>query len=246
MLSNPIIVTGATGGIGREITEKLIAKEYHIIAIGRKIELLNEEFNRVDNIKYLEYDLNNLDGIPMLIKNIKKEFGPIGGFIHCAGFDKMAPLYLAKVKDTKNLFNIHVFAPMAICSQLNKKGVASNDCSVVLISSLASHEGAKGHTSYAAAKGALEGFLPSAASEMADKNIRLNIVVPGIVETKMSKSYIGKMDSEQIELMNRSYPLGIGSPTDVANCIEFLISDKSRWITGQKIFLDGGHMCRKV
>ena len=246
MMQHPILVTGATGGIGEAVTRKLINNGFSIIALSRNIERLEAKYKDNNRCFCIAYDLNNLDEIPDLIKRITKEYGGLRGMVHCAGFDKLAPLYLSRIADIEALFSIHVMAPMVLCSQIAKKGNSSERCAIVLISSLSAHEGALGHTAYAAAKGALEGFLPGAAAELADKGIRINIVVPGIVRTNMSAGFIDKMDEEQRIALGKSYPLGLGEPIDAANTIVFLLSDEAKWITGQKIIIDGGHMCRHL
>jgi len=246
MIQNPILVTGANGGIGEAVVRKLVKMDFNVIALSRNIELAEEKFKDEDRCLCIEYDLNDLDGIAELVKGITKEYGGLRGLVHCAGFDRLAPLYLSKRSDIEALFSIHVTAPMLLCGQIAKKGNASEGCSIVLISSLSSHEGAAGHTAYAAAKGAVEGFLPSAAAELSVKGIRLNVIVPGVVRTKMSEGFIGKLDEVQRTALEDSYPLGLGEPSDVANMAAFLISDEARWITGQKFIIDGGHMCRRV
>jgi len=246
MINKPILVTGASGGIGEALVHSLAAKDYSIIALGRNKEEFEDKFKDLKQCVCLSADLNQLQKIPSLIKKVKSKYGKIRGMVHCAGFDKLGPLYLARIDDISALFNIHVMAPMLMCSQIAKKGNAAEGCAVVLISSLAAHEGAMGHTSYAAAKGALEGYLPSAAAELADRGIRINIVIPGVVKTRMSAGYLDKMDPEQKSALEKSYPLGLGEPEDVANAIVFLLSDDSKWITGQTLIIDGGHMCRKA
>jgi len=246
MVRHPILVTGATGGIGEAVVRKLISKGFSVIALSHNREQLENKFQGLEQCLCIDYDLNNIDGIPSLIKEITKNYGGLRGLVHCAGYDKLAPLYLSRMSDIESLFSIHAMAAIALCGQIAKKGNASEGCSIVLISSLSAHEGAAGHTAYAAAKGALEGFLPGAASELAGKGIRINLVVPGVVRTKMSAGFIDKMDEEQRTALENSYPLGLGEPEDVANAIVFFLSDEAKWITGQKLILDGGHMCRKV
>lgn len=256
-----VIVTGACGGIGKATAEKLLNEGLSVCAVDLGLDALKDKFpdsaeivsgeqiasdNGTPCVYCIASDLSSEDAIKDLVKTIVSTLGPARGLVHCAGFDKLSPLYLSKRKDVEALFNIHVYAAMDLCKNLAKKGNAAEGASIVLISSLSAHEGAMGHTAYAAAKGALEGFLPSAASELAGRGIRLNEVVLGVVQTNMSMGFIGKMDQTQADALNESYPLGLGKPEDAAQMIAYLISEKSSWITGQKYILDGGHSVRKV
>lgn len=246
MINNSILVAGATGGIGEAVTRGLLKKGYSVIALSHNLEKLEEKFSEDKQCACLEFDLMSLDEIPSLIKDISKKYGSLGGLVYCAGHDKLSPLYLSKRKNIESLLFIHAVAPILLCGQMAKKRIAVEGSAIVLISSLAAHEGAAGHSAYAAAKGALEGFLPSAAAELADKKIRINIVVPGVIKTEMSAGFIDKLSEEQRISLEESYPLGLGEPSDVSKVIEFLIGDDSKWITGQKIIVDGGHLSRKV
>lgn len=241
-----IVVTGASGGIGKAAVLELLNNGFGVWAVGRNAETLEAEFSGYGNVRIAVVDYSEENSIKEFVAEAVKTTGPIRGFVHCAGFDKLAPLYLAKRKDIQALMDIHVYAAMDFCKYLAKKGNASEGCSIILFSSMSSHEGALGHSAYAAAKGALEGFLPSAAAELAEKKIRLNELILGVVETNMSSGFIGKMSEEQRNALDLSYPLGIGRPEDVSGMISFLISEKSSWITGQKFVLDGGHSVRRV
>ena len=247
MSKNNIIVTGVSGGIGQMVAKELLENSNSIIATDINIEKAKESLSIYgDSCKFVQWDLADIPSLNDYIKYVVEHFGKIQGLVHCAGFDKLAPLYLTKVVDFQSLWTIHALAPMRLISLISKKRNFIENGSIVLISSLAAHEGAIGHAAYASAKGAIEGFLKPAASELIEKKIRLNVVVLGAILTNMSMGYIGKMDEEQRMQFDASYPLGIGNPKDAAELINFLISDNSRWITGQKFFADGGHLSRKV
>ena len=115
-----------------------------------------------------------------------------------------------------------------------------------IISSQSAHEGAMGHTAYAAAKGAIEGYLAPAAAELMEKGIRINEVCFAPVKTPMAAGWMDKLNEEGMKKLLESYPLGIGEVSDASNLICFLLSKESRWINGQIITADGGHAVRKV
>lgn len=239
---NPILVTGASGIIGKELVKNLVRDNKKVIALTRDLKKI-ESFS--EDVTKIEIDLNDKD-ISHKIDEIIKNHGPLSGFVHCAGFDKLSPLYLNKADVMESLFSIHVFSALKIISILSKKDRMVKNSSIVLISSLSTHEGASGHTLYASAKGAIEGFIKSAASELSRKKIRINVIIPGVIKSKMSDGFIEKLDNEQFQSLIKSYPLGLGEPKDVSNLILFLLSNKSSWITGQKIIIDGGHSSRSV
>ena len=244
-----ILITGVTGGIGSALAENLLSKNYGVIGLCRNINdkvksLINEN---PDNFFVQECDLMNVESIPDLLKNLISTYGSLGGFVHCAGFDKLSPITRAKLDDIKNLWTIHALVPMIINSVLCKKNFHDeNNTSIVLISSQAAHEGAMGHSYYASAKGALEGYLPPAAAELMEKNIRLNIVSLAPIKTNMFENWFSMLTEDSKKKLSDSYPLGMGKVSDAVNLIEFLLSEDSRFINGQIITADGGHSVRKI
>ena len=114
-----ILITGVTGGIGSALAENLLSKNYGVIGLCRNINdkvksLINEN---PDNFFVQECDLMNVESIPDLLKNLISTYGSLGGFVHCAGFDKLSPITRAKLDDIKNLWTIHALVPMIIKQQ---------------------------------------------------------------------------------------------------------------------------------
>lgn len=230
-----ILITGVSGGIGKSLALFLLKNNYKVIGISRK----NPEI-RDKNFSFYSLNLNDIENISILLKEIVSIEGKIDGFVHCAGVHQVQPISLFKVHDFEKLMRIHVTVPFEILKYLSKNKY-SDGASIVLISSLAAHEGAPGLSFYAAAKGALEGFLSSATAELMSKH-RINIIAPGVIESGMGENYKEKLDEKQRENLAKFYPMGLGTNEDLNNLIEFLLSSKSKWLTGQKILLDGGHL----
>lgn len=243
-----VLITGVSGGIGKGVTEKLLASGCSVIGLDRTIrdEICATAEQYPNQLCLQECDLMDVDHLQDLIKKLVAEYGPIGGFVHCAGFDKMAPLHLSKVEDIENLWRLHALVPMVMIAAISKKKNHAEGTSIVLISSQSAHEGAMGHTSYAAAKGAIEGYLAPAAAELMEKGIRINEVCFAPVKTPMAAGWMDKLNEEGMKKLLESYPLGIGEVSDASNLICFLLSEESRWINGQIITADGGHAVRKV
>lgn len=243
-----VLITGISGGIGKGVAEKLLASGSTVIGLDRTIrdEIRETAEQCPGQLVLQECDLMDIGQLQDLIKNLIAEYGPIGGFVHCAGFDKMAPLHLSKVEDIENLWRLHALVPMVMISAISKKKNHAEGTSIVLISSQSAHEGAMGHTAYAAAKGAIEGYLAPAAAELMEKGIRINEVCFAPVKTPMAAGWMDKLNEEGMKKLLESYPLGIGEVSDASNLICFLLSEESRWINGQIITADGGHAVRKV
>ena len=245
---NNVLITGISGGIGKGVAEKLLASGSTVIGLDRtirdEIRTVAEQYQ--GKLILMECDLMDVVKLQALVKGVVAEHGPIGGFVHCAGFDKMAPLHLTKVEDIENLWRLHALVPMVMIAAISKKKNHAEGTGIVLISSQSAHEGAMGHTAYAAAKGAIEGYLAPAAAELMEKGIRINEVCFAPVKTPMAAGWMDKLNEEGMKKLLESYPLGIGEVSDASNLICFLLSKESRWINGQIITADGGHAVRKV
>lgn len=236
------VVTGAASGIGFAVARQILSQGGKVAAVDRDAARLEERFGGEDAVLCVDGDLTTDEGFVRLTTAIKQKFDAVGGFVHAAGFDAMAPLGLVKPDDIQRLTAIHAAFPVRFLGWMARKGNHAENAAGVLISSLSAHEGAKGHVAYAAAKGAVEGLLCPAAAELLDKGIRLNAVVLGVVETEMSKRWLTKLTSEQSASLKGGYPLGLGSPENVAGVIGFLLSPVASWITGQTLVCDGGHL----
>lgn len=243
-----VIITGVSGGIGRAVAERLLSGGSTVIGLDK---IIGDEIKKIadgyeNRLLLHDCDLMDAENLNDLINTLVAEHGVIGGFVHCAGFDKMSPLHLTKIEDIESLWRIHALTPMVMIGAISKKKNHDENTAVVLISSQSAHEGALGHTAYASAKGAVEGFLAPAAAELMEKGIRINEVCFAPINTPMAAGWMDKLDGDGMRRLMDSYPLGIGETEDAANLICFLLSKDSGWINGQIITADGGHSVRKV
>ncbi|MDE7382174.1 MAG: SDR family oxidoreductase [Muribaculaceae bacterium] len=235
-----ILVTGASSGIGAE-TARLLSHEYRIILCGRdweRLESVRSECEGDDNLIW-PYDLSDINDIENSLSSfIKDNSLEIYGLAACAGMIKYLPVKNFSPKSFEEIFRTNVISSALLVKVLvNKKYNAGNLRSVVFVSSNISNFGAKAHALYSSSKAAVDGLMRSLSVELAP-HVRVNSVLPGAVETRMTSHIYS--DTELVERMAESFPMGLGRTEDIAKGIRFLISDDSRWITGQQLIIDGG------
>ena len=134
---NNVLITGVSGGIGKAVAEKLLTLGSVVIGLDRTIrdEVRTTAARYQGQLVLLECDLMDVAQLQDLVKNIVATHGPIGGFVHCAGFDKMAPLHLTKVEDIENLWRLHALVPMVMIAAISKKKNHTESANIILISS---------------------------------------------------------------------------------------------------------------
>lgn len=245
MENDYVLVTGASSGIGQCIA-KTLATSYPLILCGRSSEGLEEtrrllsEARGADGADIVwQYDLSDTMGINAALTDLLKNHGAkVQGFVHAAGISPIAPLRMLKTDVMRDIMNVNFFAAAEILKVLSHKRTNGRTLTrVVFISSLNSRVGARGHSIYCASKGALDSFMRSMAEELAPQ-VRVNSIRPGRIEN----THMTETGSEAFieRPLSDGYLLGAGHKQDIADMAEFLLSAKSRWITGQVFTVDGG------
>lgn len=241
LVGKTILVTGASSGIGRQCAIDCSKMGAKVVAIGRNKERLESLMSEMEgeNASY-SFDLQVLVGIKELISNIVESHGKLDGFIHAAGIEVTNPVKLTKTEDYESLFKVNCLSAFEIVKYLcgiknfNKSG------SIVLISSISGVIARKGLSAYAASKGALISVSRVMAMEMSQREIRVNTISPGTILTPMMQKALDAMSEEDKKKRIEGFPLGLGMTTDISYACVFLMSDASRWITGQNLIVDGG------
>lgn len=236
-----VLVTGASSGIGRKIAIGL-SERYTLILHGRNHERLEEtksECSSSDEHIIFIKDLNETNDLETRLSTFIGETNiEIRYFVHCAGYMKLVPLKMLTTETIGTTLNTNLISAALILKVLiNHKINNAALKSAVLISSNISNFGAKAFNIYGASKAGLDGLMRCLATELAPK-VRINSVLPGAVKTEMTESIFD--NAQTVQKMEAAYPLGLGNPNDIFEMVEFLLSDKARWITGQQFTVDGG------
>ena len=233
-----IIVTGASGGIGNSIIEKLNQSGVNILASGTRIEKLEELKGKYKNIKILKFDISQSDKIEEFIENATKE---LGGSLDCivnnAGITKDTLLMRMSDDDWDSVIQTNLKSVYKLSQAVLKPMMKKRSGRIINISSVVGHMGNAGQVNYAATKAGIAGFTKSLAQELGSRNITVNCVAPGFIDTDMTKG----LNDEHKEKLISLIPLSrLGNPEDVAKAVCFLASDDSSYITGETIHVNGG------
>lgn len=239
-----ILVTGASDGLGKAICLLLNSLGANVIGIARnesKLEQIKEEMAYKEKFSYVIRDLSiDIDELPNLVSKIAKEYGKLTGLVYAAGKLELLPIKALDSNSIDSLYNVNFKSLLMTTKGFTDKRNSLENSSIVYISSISSILGIKGMISYSTSKGAINSLVKTLAVEVSNRKIRVNSILPGHVETNMTLQNKDANSKEYLNELETMYPLGLGEPEDIANIVTFLLSDKSRWITGQNIVIDGG------
>ena len=232
-----VLVTGATGGIGRAICNKL-KKNYNLIVVSRnKEKLINFMTDNKSIIRRIPCDLKDSNQITKMIEEIVTTNLNVDILVNNAGVTDDSLFIRMNYEKWQNVMKTNLDSNFLLSSSISKLMIKKKWGRIINITSIVGHTGNLGQANYVASKSGLNGMTKSIAIELAKWNITVNCVSPGFIQTNMTEN----LSEEQKNYIISKIPLGmIGSPDDVANCVEFLASDDSGYITGETIHVNGG------
>jgi len=247
LLDNKVIlITGASSGLGKATAITLSNEGAKLILIGRDRDRLNETLSLLLGSNHLVFsiDITNYKLIEEIIMESVSKLGPIAGFVHCAGIEKTIPFRNMRSKYYEELFAINNIAGFELARIISKKKYIASKASFVFISSIFGKLGKEGLVGYCASKAALVASVKAMSLELSVKGVRCNTVLPGVIQTEMLDKMFESLPDNFKTNIETQYPLGLGEAEDVADLCLFLVSEKSKWITGSDIVIDGGYSCR--
>ncbi|MGA2536166.1 MAG: SDR family NAD(P)-dependent oxidoreductase [Terracidiphilus sp.] len=238
-----VIVTGGSRGLGLGIARKLIASGFQVIVIARKesedlaAAMHETEQARPGSLHFVPFDLANIEAIPSLVKQLRKNHGPIYGLVNNAGMSTDGVLALTSTQQIEQVVRLNTISPMVLTKHVVRFMMADGGGRIVNIASIIAFTGYSGLSVYAATKASLIGFTRSLAREVGRAGVNVNAVAPGFVSTEMTQS-LSEEDRQRIA--NRSALRKLVDVEDVASAVDFLLGDQSKNMTGSVMTVDAG------
>ena len=239
-----VIVTGGSRGLGLGIARKLSGAGYRVIAVARKenseLTAAMQEANLVNpgSFHFVPFDLADIDSISHLVRTLRKDFGSIYGLVNNAGISFDGVLAIMPTSQIEQLLRVNTLSPIVLTKYVVRSMMADGGGRIVNLASIIASTGYSGLSVYGATKASIIGFSRSLAREVGRMGVNVNSVAPGFVDTEMTHSL---KDEQRQQIERRSALKRLADIDDIANAVEFLLSDKAKNITGTVLTVDAGN-----
>ena len=238
-----VIVTGGSRGLGLAISKLLAAEGYCVIAIARgmsdQLAAAMEECEKSSpgGLRFMAFDLGEIEKIPDLVKNLRKTFGPIHGLVNNAALGTDGALAMMDNSKIEVLIRMNTLSPIIMTKYVVRRMMADGGGRIVNVASITAFTGYSGLSVYSATKSSLVGFTKSLAREVGRLGVNVNAVAPGFMDTEMTQ---GMEVERRNQIERRSALKRFPEVDDVANAVAYLLGDKARNITGTVLTVDAG------
>ena len=232
-----ILITGASGGIGNSLVKKFLSLEGTVLATGTNTEKLDNLKKKFPSINTLKFDISEHSKIEEFIENASSQLNGLDILVNNAGINLDNLSLRMKDEEWKKVIDLNLGSTFFMCKHAIKKMLKNKYGRIVNITSIVGHTGNLGQANYAASKAGIIGMSKSLAIEYAKKNITINCVSPGFIQSKMTDNII---ESIKAVLTSRIPMSRLGTGEDVSNTVAFLSSDAASYITGETIHVNGG------
>ena len=232
-----ILITGATGGIGYALVKKFLSLDGTVLATGTNTEKLDALKKEFPNINVLKFDISQHSKIGEFIENVSSQLVGLDILVNNAGITMDNLSLRMKDEEWNKVIDINLSSTFYLCKHAIKKMLKNKYGRVVNITSIVGHTGNLGQSNYAASKAGMIAMSKSLAIEYAKKNITINCVSPGFIQSKMTDKIV---ESIKAVLTSKIPMTRLGTGEDVSNTVAFLSSDAASYITGETIHVNGG------
>ncbi|MEI6514917.1 MAG: 3-oxoacyl-[acyl-carrier-protein] reductase [bacterium] len=241
MTGKVALVTGAARGIGQAIAKKLAAEGCDVALCDLKAEWLAETVGLIEaagrKVKCFEADVSNAAAVETVVDGVMKEFGRVDILVNNAGITKDTLMIRMSEQDWDAVISVNLKGTFLFTKAVARPMMKQRTGTIVNVASIIGLIGNAGQCNYAASKAGVIALTKSAARELASRNVRVNAVAPGFIQTKMTEA----LPEEVRKKMMDAIPMGrFGQPEDVANVVLFLAGETSSYMTGQVLTVCGG------
>lgn len=242
MSNKTAVISGASGDIGISLAHAFYNENYDLVLLYNRNQKSIDDFIKVHNSKDikilpLKADFTDIKEINNVINEIKSNIENIDVLINNAGISLIRFFDETSLEEWDNVFNINVKSAFMLSKAFIPNMINRKKGNIINISSMWGISGASMEVAYSASKAALIGMSKALSKEVGPSNINVNVIAPGVIDTKMNNN----LSDEDLKILSEETPIGrLGKPQDVANMAVFLASDKASFITGQVISVDGG------
>ena len=239
-----VIVTGGSRGLGLGIARRLSDAGYRVIAIARKqnseltTAMQEAELANPGSFHFVPFDLSEIENISDLVRTLRKDFGAIYGLVNNAGISFEGVLAIMPTSQIEQLLRVNMLSPIVLTKYVVRTMMADGGGRIVNLASITAFTGYSGLSVYGATKASIIGFSRSLAREVGSMGVNVNSVAPGFVDTDMTHSL---KDEQRHQIERRSALKRLADIGDIANAVEFLLSEKAKNITGTVLTVDAGN-----
>jgi len=239
------LFTGGSRGLGKAMALALANAGADVAVVGRKLD--QDVIDRIEAAgvrgKFYEFDLGNIDGIPDLVRDVRKDFGHIDILVNNAGVQKRHKAVDFPKDDWNFVLDVNMNAVFFMCQEVGRLMLAQGKGKIINIASLLSFQGGLTVPAYAASKGAVAQFSKALSNEWAGQGVNVNCIAPGYMDTEMNVALMA--DPTRSEQIMSRIPAGRwGKPEDMAGAVVYLASNASDYVNGSTIVVDGGWLGR--
>lgn len=238
-----VLVTGGSRGLGLAIARGLAGAGYNVIAVARKkskevtAAIAESARARQGALHFVPFDLGKIDEIPDFVRGLRKEFGPLFGLVNNAALGHDGVLATMHNSRIEELVRVNTLSPIVLSKYVVRAMMSEGAGRIVNVASIVGFTGYSGLSAYAATKASMLGFTRSLAREVGRLGITVNAVAPGFLATEMTHGLAGE---QRQQVTRRSALRRLADVDDVANAVEYLLSDKARNISGTVLTIDAG------
>lgn len=238
-----VLVTGGSRGLGLGIARKLSADGYRVIALARKpskeltAAIAQAKRRKRGGLHFVAFDLGKIDEIAGMVRGLRQEFGPLFGLVNNAAIGLDGLLATMHNSQIEELIRVNTLSPIVLSKYVVRSMMSERSGRIVNVASIIGFTGYSGLSVYAATKASMLGFTRSLAREVGRLGIGVNAVAPGFIDTEMTHGLTGE---QRAQVARRSALRRLAGVEDVANAVEFLLSDKADGVSGTVLTVDAG------